>query len=179
MRLPPGMMPSGLDKHGNLTITPEERQAIISQSPVHYKDTKRFTQMRKMELRYNDIETNASTYQTFNLALSVGFRATVMGTRVKVNGVTQINKSPWTNTSGVDYYFSNNYRKINIRKPHAPSGVAYGVTLIDGDVIIKVGEYYIKDIYAYMNALSNFKDGDEIILVILRNGKEIEFKVKF
>ena len=32
-------------------------------------------------------------------------------------------------------FISNNYRKINIRKPHAPSGVAYGVTLIDGDVI--------------------------------------------
>ena len=58
-------------------------------------------------------------------------------------------------------------------------GPADKAGLIDGDVIIKVGEYYIKDIYAYMNALSNFKDGDEIILVILRNGKEIEFKVKF
>ena len=41
------------------------------------------------------------------------------------------------------------------------------------------GEYYIKDIYAYMNALSNFKNGDETTVVILRNGKEIEFKVKF
>jgi len=30
-----------------------------------------------------------------------------------------------------------------------------------------------------MNALSNFKDGDETTVVILRNGKEIEFKVKF
>ena len=58
-------------------------------------------------------------------------------------------------------------------------GPADKAGLIDGDVIIKVSEYYIKDIYAYMNALSNFKDGDEIILVILRNGKEIEFKVKF
>tara|TARA_B100000745_G_C20144155_1_gene392341 strand:- start:390 stop:1631 length:1242 start_codon:yes stop_codon:yes gene_type:complete len=58
-------------------------------------------------------------------------------------------------------------------------GPADKAGLIDGDVIIKVGEYYIKDIYAYMNALSNFKDGDETTVVILRNGKEIEFKVKF
>jgi len=58
-------------------------------------------------------------------------------------------------------------------------GPADKAGLIDGDVIIKVGEYYIKDIYAYMNALSNFKDGDEITVVILRNGKEIEFKAKF
>ena len=58
-------------------------------------------------------------------------------------------------------------------------GPADKAGLIDGDVIIKVGEYYIKDIYAYMNALSNFKNGDETTVVILRNGKEIEFKVKF
>lgn len=58
-------------------------------------------------------------------------------------------------------------------------GPADKAGLIDGDVIIKVGEYYIKDIYAYMNALSNFKDGDETTVVILRNGKEIEFKAKF
>ena len=54
-------------------------------------------------------------------------------------------------------------------------GPADKAGLIDGDVIIKVGEYYIKDIYAYMNALSNFKNGDETTVVILRNGKEIEF----
>ena len=130
-----GSLKDGRQDKMPFTMNMKSGRATGEQHVVHYKDTKRFTQMRKMELRYNDIETNASTYQTFNLALSVGFRATVMGTRVKVNGVTQINKSPWTNTSGVDYYFSNNYRKINIRKPHAPSGVAYGVTLIDGDVI--------------------------------------------
>ena len=130
-----GSLKDGRQDKMPFTMNMRSGRATGEQHVVHYKDTKRFTQMRKMELRYNDIETNASTYQTFNLALSVGFRATVMGTRVKVNGVTQINKSPWTNTSGVDYYFSNNYRKINIRKPHAPSGVAYGVTLIDGDVI--------------------------------------------
>jgi len=130
-----GSLKDGRQDKMPFTMNMRSGRATGEQHVVHYKDTKRFTQMRKMELRYNDIETNASTYQTFNLALSVGFRATVMGTRVKVNGVTQINKSPWTNTSGVDYYFSNNYRKINIRKPHAPSGVGYGVTLIDGDVI--------------------------------------------
>jgi len=110
-------------------------RATDEQHVLHYRDNARFSVMRKMELRYSDIETNAATYQTFNLVLPVGFRATVMGTRVKVNGIPQVNKSPWTSTSGVDYYFSNNYRKINVRKPHASSGVLYGITLIDGDVI--------------------------------------------
>jgi len=54
---------------------------------------------------------------------------------VKVNGVNQINKTPWTNTSGVDWYFATNYRKIHIRKLYALSGVLRGITLQDGDEI--------------------------------------------
>ena len=130
-----GSLKDGRQDKMPFTMNMRNGSALDEHDVLHYRDAARFLQRHRRELRYSDIETNASTYQTFNLALSVGFRATVMGTRVKVNGVTQINKSPWTNTSGVDYYFSNNYRKINIRKPHASSGVAYGVTLIDGDVI--------------------------------------------
>ena len=102
---------------------------------LHYKDTIKIVQRYRRELRYSDIETNASTYQTFNLGITAGFRATAMGARVKVNGVNQINKTPWTDTSGVDWYFSTNYRKINLRKPHTSSGVVYGITLQDGDEI--------------------------------------------
>jgi hypothetical protein len=58
-----------------------------------------------------------------------------MGIRVKVNGIQQTNKTPWTNTSGVDWYFATNYRKIHIRKFYASSGVGYGITLQDGDEI--------------------------------------------
>ena len=110
-------------------------RALDEHDVLHYRDATRFLLRHRRELIYSDIETNASTYQTFNLGISAGFRATAMGIRVKVNGTPQINKTPWTNTSGVDWYFSTNYRKINLRKPHASSGVGYGITLIDGDEI--------------------------------------------
>ena len=131
---------SGSLKDGRQDKTPfamnmRNGRATDEQHVLHYRDNARFSVMRKMELRYSDIETNAATYQTFNLGISAGFRATAMGTRMKVNGTPQINKTPWTDTSGVDWYFSTNYRKINLRKPHASSGVQYGITLQDGDEI--------------------------------------------
>jgi|TARA_R110002051_G_scaffold4096_2_gene21591 hypothetical protein len=130
-----GSLKDGRQDKMPFTMNMRSGRATDLHHVLHYRDTKRFTQMRKMELRYNDIETNASTYQTFNLALSVGFRATAMGTRVKVNGIQQTNKTPWTNTSGVDWYFATNYRKIHIRKSYVLSGVMYGITLQDGDII--------------------------------------------
>ena len=91
---------------------------------LHYQDTKRIVQRRNTSLKYSDIETNASTYQTFNLGIPVGYRATAMGARVRVNGLIQNN-----------WYFSTNYRKIHIRKLHSHVGITHGITLIDGDII--------------------------------------------
>jgi len=57
-------------------------------------------------------------------------------------------------------------------------GPAYKAGLLDGDVIIKIGEYNIDDIYAYMEALSKFEIGQEILVVVLRDGEQIKFKVQ-
>ena len=130
-----GSLKDGRQDKMPFTMNMRNARATDLHHVLHYKDTVRFIQRHRRELRYSDIETNASTYQTFNLRISAGFRATAMGTRMKVNGVNQINKTPWTNTSGVDWYFANNYSRINIRKPHASSGVIYGITLQDGDEI--------------------------------------------
>jgi hypothetical protein len=130
-----GSLKDGRQDKMPFTMNMRSGRATGEQHVLHYRDAIRFLQRHRRELIYSDIETNASTYQTFNLGISAGFRATAMGIRVKVNGTPQINKTPWTNTSGVDWYFSTNYRKINLRKPHASSGVGYGITLIDGDEI--------------------------------------------
>ena len=130
-----GSLKDGRQDKMPFTMNMRSGRATDLQHVLHYKDTARFIQRHRRELIYSDIETNASTYQTFNLGISAGFRATAMGTRMKVNGTSQINKTPWTDTSGVDWYFSTNYRKINLRKPHASSGVQYGITLQDGDEI--------------------------------------------
>jgi len=57
-------------------------------------------------------------------------------------------------------------------------GPADKAGLLDGDVIIKLGEYSIDDIYSYMEALSKFEIGQEILVVVLRDGEQIEFKVQ-
>ena len=58
-------------------------------------------------------------------------------------------------------------------KPAALAGMA------KGDVIMKLGDKEIKDIYVYMEALSAFHKGDKTTLVALRDGKEVEFTIQF
>ena len=51
--------------------------------------------------------------------------------------------------------------------------------LKSGDVIMKIGDIAIDDIYAYMTALGAFKKGDTTALVYVRDGKEVETEVTF
>lgn len=58
-------------------------------------------------------------------------------------------------------------------KPAAAAG------LKAGDIIIQMGEDYIKDIYAYMGALGKFKKGDVVKVTVIRDKKNVELEVKF
>lgn len=58
-------------------------------------------------------------------------------------------------------------------KPAANAG------LQKGDIIMKMGDKEIKDIYAYMEALSTYHHGDKTEVVVLRNGKEMKFEIHF
>jgi Zn-dependent M28 family amino/carboxypeptidase len=58
-------------------------------------------------------------------------------------------------------------------------GPADDAGLIDGDVIIMLGENEVKDVYDYMNSLSKFEKGDFTKVIVLRSGKKLEFEVKF
>ncbi|MEO6346603.1 MAG: M20/M25/M40 family metallo-hydrolase [Aquaticitalea sp.] len=48
-----------------------------------------------------------------------------------------------------------------------------------GDVVVKLGDSTVTDIYAYMRALSVFKEGDSTKVVVNRSGKQIEANLKF
>lgn len=48
-----------------------------------------------------------------------------------------------------------------------------------GDIVLQLGKYPVKDIYAYMDALSKFQKGDKTTLVVKRNGKKVKLKVVF
>jgi hypothetical protein len=49
----------------------------------------------------------------------------------------------------------------------------------DGDIIIKMGDDEISDIFAYMEALSDLQTGDSVNILLLRNGRELELTVEF
>ena len=51
--------------------------------------------------------------------------------------------------------------------------------LISGDVILKIGDIAIDDIYAYMTALGAFKKGDTTTLIYTRDGEEVETEITF
>jgi hypothetical protein len=47
-----------------------------------------------------------------------------------------------------------------------------------GDIIIKFGDKPVKNIYDYMYAMQGYKPGDEVEVIILREGKEIKATIK-
>jgi Zn-dependent M28 family amino/carboxypeptidase len=47
------------------------------------------------------------------------------------------------------------------------------------DVVIQLGDFPIKDIYNYMDALSKFKKGDSTKVIVTRGGEKKEFTVTF
>jgi hypothetical protein len=47
------------------------------------------------------------------------------------------------------------------------------------DVIIQLGDYPVKDIYGYMDALNKFKKGDLTKVIVTRGGEKKEFAVTF
>ena len=48
-----------------------------------------------------------------------------------------------------------------------------------GDIILKIGDITIDDIYAYMTALGAFKKGDTTSLSYSRDGEVIESEITF
>ncbi len=51
--------------------------------------------------------------------------------------------------------------------------------MMEGDVIIRMGEFEIGDIYDYMDNLSEFQQGDRVEVTVLRNGDEVELEIQF
>ncbi len=58
-------------------------------------------------------------------------------------------------------------------------GVAYKTGLQKADVITKIGDTEIENIYDYMKAMSAFDKGDKTVITVLREGKNMVFDVDF
>ncbi len=75
-----------------------------------------------------------------------------------------------------DYSYSGIGFRIDGVREDEPGDLA---GMREGDVIIAMGENEISDIYDYMDALENFKEGEEVIITVRRNGEEIDLEVRF
>lgn len=51
--------------------------------------------------------------------------------------------------------------------------------LEDGDVVVRIGDMPVGDIYGYMEALGNFEEGDETTVVVMRGDEELERPITF
>ena len=56
---------------------------------------------------------------------------------------------------------------------------AEGAGMEKGDIIVKIGDVEVKDIYDYMDGLAKYKKGDKTMVVVKRKDKEVKLKVLF
>lgn len=75
-----------------------------------------------------------------------------------------------------DYLFDGKGMRIDGLREDTPASRA---GLLKGDVVIKLGDSTITDIYGYMRALSVFEEGDRTKVVVDRNGEKIEADLEF
>ena len=50
--------------------------------------------------------------------------------------------------------------------------------ILAGDIIIKINDCEINDVYAYMDCLSRLNLGDKLKVTVIRNGEEVKCKVE-
>ncbi len=75
-----------------------------------------------------------------------------------------------------DYLYDGAGMRIDGVRDGKPAQIA---GLMKGDVLIKMAGKDLKDIYTYMEVLGTFHKGDKTTVVVLREGKEMEFSVQF
>jgi hypothetical protein len=75
-----------------------------------------------------------------------------------------------------DYVFNGNGLRVDAVLDGRPAQLA-GIE--DGDIIIKIGEHPIDDVYKYMEALSTFSKGDSADVHVMRKGQLLIKKAVF
>lgn len=73
-----------------------------------------------------------------------------------------------------DYSGESGGMGITAVRPDSPAAKA---GMRGGDIIVRFGPYDIDDVYDYMAALNEFDPGDEVEVVVLRDGERVSFRV--
>jgi hypothetical protein len=75
-----------------------------------------------------------------------------------------------------DYSYSGDGFKVSSVRS---GGVGEQSGMKDGDIIMRMGEIQISDIYGYMEALGEFESGESIIIQVRRSDELVELNVNF
>ncbi len=73
-----------------------------------------------------------------------------------------------------DYSRESGGMAITAVRPGSPAAAA---GLQGGDIIVRFGPHDVDDVYGYMAALNEYDPGDEVEIVVLRDGERVSFKV--
>lgn len=81
-------------------------------------------------------------------------------------------------TMGVmpDYVFNGEGMRIDAVIEDRP---AHRAGLLDGDVVLQIGEHPVKDVYGYMEALSHFEKGQKTSIRIKRKEEVLQKEIEF
>lgn len=111
----------------------------------------------------------------FDLIVSLGVQAPAFA-KTKDESAQQV--SAFKVTMGImpDYVFTGTGMRIDGILADRPAERA---GLLQGDVVLKLGDLPTKDIYGYMDALSQFEPGQTIEILIDRKGKKLRKKLTF
>lgn len=75
-----------------------------------------------------------------------------------------------------DYSYSGNGFRIDGVREGQPG---YQGGLEAGDIIIQLGDFLVSDIYSYMEALSEYDKGDQVLVKIMRDDTEMNIEITF
>lgn len=75
-----------------------------------------------------------------------------------------------------DYSFSGGGFRVDGVREGQPGNMG---GLEAGDVIIQLGDFTVTDIYSYMEALSEYEKGDQIVVIIMRDDTEMNIEITF
>lgn len=75
-----------------------------------------------------------------------------------------------------DYLFGGKGMRIDGVSEGKPAQAA---GLLKGDVVVKLGDHEVTDMMSYMKALSSFEKGNETVVTIKREDKELSVPIKF
>lgn len=119
--------------------------------------------------------TNITNY-VFNLATGLAEVENIPFTKTKISQSKAIPK--YKVTLGIMPSYADSKDGLHIdgvteNRPAANAGI------LAGDILKKIGNCEVKEVYSYMDCLAKVNSGDELPVTVLRNGKEMTVNVKF